>query len=248
MEKSIVGEVINFRGLIYGPRNEKGVLFLFGSLAKELGFYVEEFRNGFPDLIARRKDDKGWRKVTIEVETQASHFRKHRHNPAVCDLIICWENDWPDAPFEVIELKRIVHSLTPKPLPIKPSYGTLGHFERLLSRDGLALLEKIDQGLMGLDGAVVRNIRTRCLSYKVVGRVFTYIEPSLIHHSAYFFTSRINKSATKRQRKHVFERLFINHEDQVKALLVRAKEALQERRKALRRFTLSHIKGSLRSD
>jgi hypothetical protein len=35
-EKSIVGDLINFRGLVYAPLNENGVIFLFGKVMDDL--------------------------------------------------------------------------------------------------------------------------------------------------------------------------------------------------------------------
>ena len=46
-EDSIVGEVINFRGLVYSPINEQGVVFLFGKLSKDLNIEIEEIQQGF---------------------------------------------------------------------------------------------------------------------------------------------------------------------------------------------------------
>lgn len=43
-EDSIVGEIINFRGLVYSPINEQGVVFLFGRLLDDLNMYIEEVR------------------------------------------------------------------------------------------------------------------------------------------------------------------------------------------------------------
>ena len=53
-ESSVVGELINFRGLVYAPINENGVVFLFGKVAEDLHMYLEEIKPGFPDCIARR--------------------------------------------------------------------------------------------------------------------------------------------------------------------------------------------------
>ena len=36
-KRSIVGELINFRGLVYGPVNEMGVVALFTKVGEELG-------------------------------------------------------------------------------------------------------------------------------------------------------------------------------------------------------------------
>ncbi len=40
-KSSIVGELINFRGLVYGPVNELGVVALFAKVGEELGYGVE---------------------------------------------------------------------------------------------------------------------------------------------------------------------------------------------------------------
>lgn len=104
-DKSIVGDPINFRGMVYAPVNENGVIFLFGRVAQDLFMYVEEIKPGFPDCVARRFTGKGWERATIEFEFSSSNFKSHKHNPAGCDIIVCWEHDWPDCPLEVIELR-----------------------------------------------------------------------------------------------------------------------------------------------
>ena len=50
--RTIVGELINFRGMVWAPVNEQGVVFLFEKIAHELGMYVEVVRPGYPDCIA----------------------------------------------------------------------------------------------------------------------------------------------------------------------------------------------------
>jgi hypothetical protein len=30
------------------------------------------------------------------------------HDPKGCDLIVCWEHNWPECPLEVLELRAIV--------------------------------------------------------------------------------------------------------------------------------------------
>jgi hypothetical protein len=103
--QSVVGDLVNFRGLVYSPINETGVVFLFGKVAADLNMYVEEIKPGFPDCIARRFTGKGWERVAVEFEFKSSHFYQHGHDPRGCDIIVCWEHDWPTCPLEVIELR-----------------------------------------------------------------------------------------------------------------------------------------------
>jgi hypothetical protein len=115
-ERSIVGDLINFRGLVYAPVNENGVIFLFGKVAKDLHMYVEEVKPGFPDCIARRFTGKGWERCRVEFEFYASNFKDHKHEVEGCDLIVCWEDDWKDCPIEVVELKSVILELENEPI------------------------------------------------------------------------------------------------------------------------------------
>lgn len=108
------GPPLSFRGLRHGPVNEQGVVYLFGMVSNELGFLVEAIHGPFPDCIAKRSiDGKGdrWQQVLIEFEYRSSNFREHNHDPNACDVIVCWEHDWPDCPLEVIELRSIIQQL-----------------------------------------------------------------------------------------------------------------------------------------
>lgn len=104
------GSLINFRGMQHAPMNELGVVFLFGMLAKELGFVVEAISADFPDCEAKRLDETRafWEKVAIEFEYKSSNFLQHAHDPARCDLIVCWVHDWADCPIDVLELGHVV--------------------------------------------------------------------------------------------------------------------------------------------
>ena len=75
--KSVVGDLINFRGLVYSPINENGVILLFGKVASDLNMYVEEIRREFPDCVGCRFNGKGWERVDIEFEYVSSNFREH---------------------------------------------------------------------------------------------------------------------------------------------------------------------------
>lgn len=113
-KRSIVGDPINFEGLIYGPLNENGVIFLFSKIHDKLGINIEAIQASFPDGKGRRKTAKGWEDVWIEFEFKSSQFKTHNHNPKECDIIVCWEHDWKDCPVEVIELKKEIEKLKGK--------------------------------------------------------------------------------------------------------------------------------------
>ena len=52
-----------------------------------------------------------WQRLRIEFEHRSRNFRDHHHDPAACDLIVCWHHDWPECPLEVLELAEAVRSL-----------------------------------------------------------------------------------------------------------------------------------------
>jgi hypothetical protein len=109
------GPALNFRNLGHAPTNEAGVLFLFALVSAELGFFLHGLHTiGFPDADALRLIDKRknhWQRVRIEFEFRSSNFKRHRHDPDQCDLIVCWKHDWPECPLEVIELRKVVKKL-----------------------------------------------------------------------------------------------------------------------------------------
>ncbi|HUY89831.1 MAG TPA: hypothetical protein VMV10_13940 [Pirellulales bacterium] len=105
------GAPLDFRGLRHEPTSELGVIYLFGMLSEQLGMVVEALQPGFPDCEAKRCVDLGrdrWQRVRIEFEFLSRNFRDHGHDPAGCELIVCWRHDWPECPLEVIELRSVV--------------------------------------------------------------------------------------------------------------------------------------------
>lgn len=108
IQKTIVGDPLNFDGLQYSPINEQGVVFLFGKLHRDLGIIVEAIQTGFPDAKGRKKVRTGWQEISIEFEYRSSNFQSHKHSIQHCDIIVCWLHDWKECPIEVIELKAII--------------------------------------------------------------------------------------------------------------------------------------------
>ena len=100
------GSPIDFRGLRHSPINELGVVFLFGVIAKDLGFEVESVQAGYPDCTAKKKRrDGSFEEARIEFEFKSSSFKKHKHDPEGCDYIVCWEHDWKDCPSHLVVIE-----------------------------------------------------------------------------------------------------------------------------------------------
>ena len=112
---SVYGDPIEFRGVRHAPVDVGGVIFLFGMVARELGFNVEAMSSGFPRCEAKRQIAAGkWARLRIEFELESRQFRDAGRNPAACDLIVCWRDTWPDRPatLDVLALDRILPTLS----------------------------------------------------------------------------------------------------------------------------------------
>ena len=99
--------------LTFAPTNEAGVLAAFACMARELGFVIQRIQAEFPDCEAMREVDKNrWQRVRIEFEYESYNFVEHRHPPSGCDLIVCWFDNWPGCPLEVLELSKALEGLS----------------------------------------------------------------------------------------------------------------------------------------
>lgn len=99
-----------FRGFIYAPHFEQEVVGLFCLLLPHLPYSlaIEELREAFPDCIARRTDSPDKPIVRIEFQKTSRGFLTDRHDPKKCDLIVCWEHNWPESPLPVLSLKAFI--------------------------------------------------------------------------------------------------------------------------------------------
>ena len=199
--RSVVGDHISFRGLIYGPNNEQGVVFLFSKVAEDLNMYVEEIKEGFPDCVARRFDGKGWERIHIEFEYRSSHFKAHDHDPAECDIIVCWEHDWTDCPIEVLELKAIIPDLPNRPTrrpDAASKAGGLGKPEDLFQALSIpakvrGLYNRLEPRILSLGEGVWRKASWRkgtptYITFYSPKRVFIYVHPQKSQLALTLFT------------------------------------------------------------
>jgi len=177
--KSIVGDLINFRGLVYSPINENGVIFIFGKVIEDLNMYIEEIKPGFPDCIGRRFTGRGWERVSIEFEYRSSHFQDHGHSPNECDIIVCWEHDWPNCPLEVIELREVIKSLPNKPIERPnieaPQYVIEDLYKRRKVNDSTRqLFQRFDEQVKSIDEEIWSKVAKTTVAYYSPERVFLY--------------------------------------------------------------------------
>lgn len=108
-DRPIYGPLMNPSPLAHGPTNEMGVLFLFGTVAAQLGFVVTWIRSEFPDCEAMiLVGPEKWQRIRIEFEYESRNFLKHMHDAKECDLIVCWKHNWPECPIEVLELSKMI--------------------------------------------------------------------------------------------------------------------------------------------
>ena len=108
------GRHLGFRAFAFAPTCESDVVSLFGAVADDLGFEIVSQRAAFPDCEARRRARSRrahYAKCLIEFEFESRDFKRHGHPVEGCDLIVCWRDDWPDCPIEVLELRSEINKL-----------------------------------------------------------------------------------------------------------------------------------------
>jgi hypothetical protein len=111
-DRPIYGRPMMDMALGLAPTNEMGVVFLFGTMAKDLGFMVIRLQSEFPDCEAFREVEPGcWQLVQIEFEKESRNFLTHGHKINGCDLLVCWKHNWEGCPLEVIELSTVMEEL-----------------------------------------------------------------------------------------------------------------------------------------
>jgi hypothetical protein len=109
----IAGEVINFRGMVYAPLNEAGVVLLFSKVMDDLGVIYESSPTKGFDMVGRVRTKLGLELKHFEFEYQSSNFKTHGHDSSLVDYLVCWEHNWKGCPkdLEVWELREIIKDL-----------------------------------------------------------------------------------------------------------------------------------------
>jgi hypothetical protein len=94
MEKSFVGNPVQWPGLIYSPLNIEGVIFALGAVAASTGLLFEEFHKNSQTAICRRKTESGWERLKVAFAVRSSTYFSPGND---IDLLICWLNDVSEA-------------------------------------------------------------------------------------------------------------------------------------------------------
>ncbi|XOA42987.1 MAG: DUF5655 domain-containing protein [Candidatus Nealsonbacteria bacterium] len=191
-DKSLVGTLINFRGLVYSPINEQGVVFLFGRILDDLNMYIEEVRTKYPDCVARRYTGRGWERVYIEFEYLSSNFVEHKHNPKECDIIVCWEdnltteNKMKIPGVEIIELKSIINTpqvpnreiKTPsKAGSLEQKYDLEHHYKRRKVKGSIKkIYEKLDKEILAINNEIFNKFAKTAITYYSPEKNFVYLK------------------------------------------------------------------------
>ncbi len=243
--KNIVGSLINFRGLVYAPVNENGVIFLFGKVAADLNMYVETIRPGYPDCIAKRYIGKGkWEEIRIEFEFCSSHFKTHKHDPNYCDAIVCWSHDWDEHPkhIEIIELQSLIQQLENTVLEEPDKIAELSQFniEDLFKEKVIRnIYDKTHNLLVKLDKEIWRKIGEKNITYYCPERVFAYLK---VQKKRLRFTVFTNGKSIPRVELIDYEkggqkwgRLFIENEKDIPAAIKALKISFNRIKDSLKR-------------
>ena len=179
--KSVVGNIINFRGLIYAPINEQGVVFLFGKIAHEFQMYVELIRTGYPDCIAKRYIGRDrWEEIKIEFEFRSSDFERHKHDPKEADMIVCWTHDWDKCPktIEVLELKNEIGNLdniaveTPEKISKSSEYDIEEYLKRG-TKESVSIYRELNKKILNISDDIYYKAHKYRIYYYSPKRVFS---------------------------------------------------------------------------
>jgi hypothetical protein len=108
-DEPIYGAPFFVTPLAMAPTCENGVIFLFATVARDLGFMMIRLQTGFPDGEGFREVEPGrWQLKKIEFELESRNYVTHGHPLGGAHILVCWKHNWEECPLEVIELRKLV--------------------------------------------------------------------------------------------------------------------------------------------
>ena len=105
------------------PSNERETIVLYKLIQNRIGWRIIEFQtNAFPDAILESDDGE---RLICEFEHLSGNYKKHGHPiDGGCQLVICWQDDWPDCPLPIMALEdcakeeaKIIRALLAESVP-----------------------------------------------------------------------------------------------------------------------------------
>jgi predicted transport protein len=192
-KKIQVGSPINFRGLIYSPINEQGVVYLFGLIAEDLNMRVESVQQGCPDCTVIQFLGKGrWERINIEFEYKSNNFITHGHKTKDVDMIVCWEDDLKEVDkeklkkegIEIKELESLIGTpeIPNKELPdpelvSKKEFDINYHYQRKnVDKKVETLFKKLDKGIKEIDDKIWDKYSKTAITYYSPKKNFVYLK------------------------------------------------------------------------
>jgi len=190
-KRTEVGSPLHFRGMVYMPINEQGVVYLFGLVSEDLNIRVESVQQGYPDCTGIRFLGKGrWERVRIEFEYKSGNFfsPQHNHDPKGCDIIVCWEDNLNQEQreilakenVEVIALKDRLKTdeipdkiLTDPELTSKKEFDIEYHYEEKGVTDRIKVIfEHLDEEIKKINQEIWKKYSKTTITYYSPEKVF----------------------------------------------------------------------------
>lgn len=239
LRRNIVGKLINFRGLVFAPTNEQGVVFLFGKIAHEFGMYVELVRTGYPDCIAKRYIGKNrWEDIKVEFEFRSSDFIKHQHNPNEVDMLVCWEHDWKECPksIEVLELQNEIIKLeninieAPDKISRSGEQEIKEHANKMGSEASRALFKGLNRRILKINDEIYNKAHKYRIFYYSPKRVFAAIKIMKKGLNIHLFTNAKKITGVEsfgRDYGQKWGRIYVNHKHDISMAVAAMKKSHQ---------------------
>ncbi|MCU0916223.1 MAG: hypothetical protein MUC88_16925 [Planctomycetes bacterium] len=247
VERSIVGDLINFRGMVYAPQTESGVLYLFGKVADDLNMYIEELRSEAPDAIVRRFTGKGWERLRTEFEYRSSDFRQSGRDADACDLIVCWEHDWSTCPLAVIELRDRIREMENHPIRRPDVLTSTDEGEELdewFSEHNVqdrvrGLFNLMAEHVKSMDDACFYRVNKTAITFYSPERTFMYVHPRQSALRMVLFTGGESLSGVQPMDNRGYGQKWglvtVSDEDQLQDALLAVEEAHKRINAAIKR-------------
>lgn len=86
-------------------RNEQGVVWTWAQVAGKLGYEMVDIRTEYPDAVML---SPAGQRIAVEFEYKSGNFITHGHDPAECDLVVCWSADKVLDGVEVVSLQSLL--------------------------------------------------------------------------------------------------------------------------------------------